>query len=70
MFSIAAAALRAVMFHPGTARQYAQVIFGMVLSGCVGEMAADGLETTSILLCKLSGTLFALAVALPKGVGV
>ena len=47
------------------------------LRGCVGrfgdglgEMAADGFRTASILLCKLCGSLFAVAVKLPKGVGV
>ena len=51
--------LRTEILHPGAARQDAPVIFGMGLSACFGEMAADGFRTASMLLCKLCGSLFA-----------
>ena len=50
-----------VILHPGTARQYAPVIFGMGLCGCFGEMAADGFRAAFMLFRELCGGLFAVA---------
>ena len=59
--SSVAAAIRMVILHPGTARQYAPVIFGMGLCGCFGEMAADGFRAAFMLFRELCGGLFAVA---------
>ena len=58
-----------VILHPGTARQYAPVIFGMGLCGCFGEMAADGFRAAFMLFRELCGGLLAVAVKLPSASG-